>query len=90
LKKNICQLDDYVFLSDVKDLPHKGLPTLGIHWGMPVTSGQTTLQGLPVSIHDIEEVDKAMKSSLKPLCFSGLRPSALWETLMLVFMPLIT
>jgi hypothetical protein len=47
LKRNICNLDDYAILSEVKDLSVHKKPTLEMLWNMHAGSGPSTSWGPP-------------------------------------------
>jgi hypothetical protein len=60
LKRNICSLDDYVSLSEVKDLPARRKTHIGDALGYACQFWTRHLVEVPDSSHDIEEVVNAI------------------------------
>ena len=56
LKKNICDLDDYVSLSEIEDLPTRSEARIGDALGYACKYWAKHLAGVSSSGHDIEEV----------------------------------
>ena len=60
LKKNACNLDNYVLLSDVEDLPERRMAYIGDVLGYACQFWTNHLMGTPGSGPDIEVVQKAI------------------------------
>ena len=60
LKRNICNLDDYVLLSDVKDLSERRMCHIGDTLGYACHFWTNHLMGIPSDGPDVEEVWKAI------------------------------
>ena len=60
LKKNICQLDDYVHLSEVNDLPERRMSYIGDALKYACCFWTNHLRGIPGSGPDLEEVWEAI------------------------------
>ena len=61
LKQNICQLEDHALLSEVEDLARWRNAYIGDALGYACQFWTKHLTGATSNIHDIEEVDKAIK-----------------------------
>jgi hypothetical protein len=61
LKRNICNLDDYVVLSEVKDLPTLQKTHIGDALGYACQFWTRHLMEVPSNSHDVEEVYKAIE-----------------------------
>jgi len=62
LRRNICQLDDYIPLSEVKDLATHQAAYIGDALGYACKFWANHLVGITGNIHDIEEVDKEINN----------------------------
>ena len=62
LKRNICQLDNYVPLREVEDLATHQTAYIGDALGYACKFWANHLAGITGNIHDIEEVDKAINN----------------------------
>ena len=62
LKRNICQLDNYVPLREVEDLATHRTAYIGDALGYACKFWANHLAGITGNIHDIEEVDKAINN----------------------------
>jgi len=62
LKRNICQLDDHVPLSEVEDLAIHQTTCIGDALGYACKFWTNHLAGITGNIHDIEEVDKEINN----------------------------
>ena len=87
LRKNICVLDDFVFLSEVEDLPERRAVHIGDVLQYACCSWTNHLIGITKSDLEIEQVHKAIDGFSQPVSCSGLRSLALWGTSIWVFMP---
>jgi hypothetical protein len=87
LKKNICNLDDHVLLSEVRDLPELRMTYIGDTLGYACHFWTNHLMGIPAIVQGLRKYRKQLMNSSQCTCCFGLRSSASWETLMSVFIP---
>jgi hypothetical protein len=87
LRRNICNLDDYTVLSEVKDLPTHLKTHIGDALGYACQFWTSHLVEFLVAAMMLRKCTRQLIGSLKPVCSLGLRSSASLGTSILVFMP---
>jgi len=81
LKRNICQLDDHVLLSEVGDLSMRRTNHIGNALGYACQFWAKHLAGTTSNIHDIEEVDKAINDFFETCLLFWIETLSLMENL---------